>query len=130
MLDTLLDRLDPIIAEAIFGLVMLYAGNVVRLFFRNKESQDNLHKALETGVDYVTDELADFVQRRIAGGLGGAPLSVPNDLVQRISEYAETSVPGAIKTIKQATPEKLMEMARAKANVRVTQLRDMLAFQN
>jgi len=120
MLDKVLDTLDPYIAEFIFATLTFYFGGVIRLFFRTQESQANLKKAIGTGVDLVTDELA----RLASGGNYRAMSTIPPATVERMVNYVESSVPDSIKHLK-ATRSHLRMMVEAAAKKHVLQLKQL-----
>lgn len=117
--DKVLDVLDPYIAEIIFTVLTTYFGWAIRLFFASKASQDNLHLALETGVDLVTDRLADAIN-------GGSIFKgTQSNAIAEVVAYVKGSVPGSIKTLK-ASERQLEKMAKAKINGRVAWLASAL----
>ena len=119
MLDRTLDFLDPFIAEALFALAFAYFGPFLKVFFVSKKSQDDLHRALETGVDTITDKLASLVEgARVSGPEDMDQLEARvNGLVEEVVQYTQESVPGAIKHLKPTT-SLLRKMARAKLMTR------------
>jgi len=67
MFDSVLDMLDPYITEVLFGLILSAFGGIATRIFRTKASQDSLHSALETGVDLVTDAIAEAGSTAVGG---------------------------------------------------------------
>lgn len=119
MLDRLLDVADPYIAEAIVGVASTYMGFLFRSVFKTKESQASLHRAIATGVDYVTDHLAASISQHstFVTSLDRLPPEVSDALVG----YIKGSVPGAVAYLK-ADDHQLNRMARAAINARMLQL--------
>lgn len=114
MLDQIFDFADPHIAELIWGAIATYFGWVFRYIAKTKQSQDSLHRALETGVDLITDVLVRLILTNPAG-------IAADKLVGTVIDYARGSVPGALKWLL-PSEEKLLEMATAKINAKVADL--------
>lgn len=114
MLDRIFDFADPHIAELIWGAIATYFGWVFRYIAKTKQSQDSLHRALETGVDLITDVLVRLILTNPAG-------IAADKLVGTVIDYARGSVPGALKWLL-PSEEKLLEMATAKINAKVADL--------
>lgn len=122
MLDTALDQLDPTIANILFTAIMASLGGLgwfgilLRQLLKTKQAQNSLHMALDTGVDWVTDQIAD-----LATGSYRAPSR--EQIRDKLLDYVKGSVPDSLKTLrKQATPEQLMRMAEARINVRMNEI--------
>ena len=114
MLDRIFDFADPHIAELIWGAIATYFGWVFRYIAKTKQSQDSLHRALETGVDLITDVLVRLILTNPAG-------IAADKLAGTVLDYARGSVPGALKWLL-PSEEKLLEMATAKINAKVADL--------
>lgn len=113
MLTQILDAADPYISEAIFGFLATYTGFLFRYIFRTNQSQESLHKAIQTGVDLVTDSIALKADEYLEKG-------IPPALREIVTTYAIQSVPDAVKFLK-ADHNKLELLATAKIRERVAQ---------
>jgi hypothetical protein len=121
MLDQALDKIDPVIANALFTLIMGSLGSLgwvgitIRKLLMTKAAQDNLHRALDTSVDYVTDQIAaliadGFMRQKDLDGI-----------TDKMVDYVQGSVPGSLKKLK-ASPAQLKRMVQARLNVRIDQM--------
>lgn len=90
MLDQIFDYLDPHIAEAIWTLIGTYFGWVFRWVLRTRESRDALHRAIQTGIDKVTDLLVIAILNH--------PLGFTVDrFIGTVADHVFDSVPDALK---------------------------------
>lgn len=89
MIDRLLDGADPFIAELIWLLVLPILDRI-RWVFKTRESRDALHRALNSGVDLVTDALVRII---LANPIGFKV----DQLAGQVADYAIDSTPDAIK---------------------------------
>lgn len=118
MLPHILELLKPVLVEVILGLIAAYATWFTRNFIKSQESQKNLHKAISTGVDYVTDLLVDSI------GAGDARAkALRTQAAHQLVDYTNSSVPGAISHLK-TNDEHLTKMATAAINQRLMWLND------
>lgn len=114
MLSRILEALDPIIAELLMTLIVTYFGWVIRTFFKSAESQRNLHKALETGVDFASDLLMEYLLGTMSKE------EVKTAAISRVVNYVNSSVPDAKKQLK-ASEIQIHRMATAYVNKRIIQ---------
>lgn len=122
MLDRILDFIDPYIVEGILLILTTYFGVVYRTIFRTKASQDSLHKALTTGVDGVTDRIAEMLTSSAEQGVRvGGPA-----LVDRVVDYVKGSIPDSLKFLK-ASDTQLYKMADAKIKARAADMAAQLS---
>ena len=113
MLDTILDKLDPILAELIIGGIATYATWFGKTFMRSQKSQENLHRALYTGVDYVTDVLASSIS-----GSPDSQQDLREKAVAEIVTYVKGSVPDSVAYLK-ASDTQIAKMAWSFVNPRL-----------
>lgn len=106
MLDTILDRLDPIIAEAIIILIGARFGWIFTVLFRTKAAQDNLHRAIESGIDWATDEIAQLLN-------SGGEEEAKRIAVDKVVSHVEASVPDSLKILK-ANPKAVRNIVEGK----------------
>lgn len=122
MLDQVLDQLDPAVSTALFTVIMGsfgslgWVGVVLRQILATKQAQASLHSALDSGVDWVTDKIAEMV-------VGQRHALSREQITDKIVDYVKGSVPGALKTLrKEATQEQLKKMAEGRLNMRLMEL--------
>ena len=123
MFEQLMDRLDPYLTEILVGLITTYAGGFFRSMLKTKQSQENLHKAIFTGVDYVTDHPAAYLARHTS-----VPATIdklPPEVVEAVISYVKGSVPDAVRYLK-ASDEQIGKMAKASIINRLFQIRSMI----
>lgn len=123
MFDQLMDRLDPYLTEIIVGLLSTYLGGFFRSMFKSKQSQENLHKALYTGVDFVTDHLAAYLARYTS--IPATIDKLPPEVVEAVVDYVKGSVPDAVRYLK-ASDDQIAKMAKATIINRMIQIRSLL----
>lgn len=122
MLDATLDQFDPAIANALYVAFIALLGSLgwvgvaIKQILQTKQAQDSLRKALESGVDWVSDQIAEMLE-----GTYAAPTK--DQIAGSLIDYVKGSVPDALKVLrKQATPEQLERMAHGKINLRLLEL--------
>lgn len=90
MLDRLFDGADPIIADAIWFLIVVPILDRIRWIFKTRECRAALQSALHSGVDLVTDALVRII---IANPIGYSVDKLAGEVV----DYTERSTPDSIK---------------------------------
>lgn len=112
MQEQLMVHLNGLIVEILFSLIGTYGAWFFRNIFTTRESQEHLHKALATGVNYASAYLLEWAKTQ---SFKSMDQKVLDDAASKVVEYVKSSVPDAIHRLK-ASDDHLSLMAKAYVN--------------
>lgn len=121
MLEELLALLTPFLTDALYIVILGSLGSLgwlgiaAKSVLETKAAQDSLHRALDTGLDWVSGNILALARNEPTN------MSV-KDIAADMVTYVTGSVPDSIKKTK-GSKEQIQRMAEARINDRLSSLK-------